>query len=234
MAKTILIKRSRSQFPPEQLQFGELAFADESDRLFIGKADGSILSGYLSERSPAEWEAAIDEAIAHYAAPVDHRHDTPASPQNYLDQPYGENRACHLHAEGVFHTLNTDGSLYHATWSGKRIEVGIAGSRLSLLAVPSDAQWKENIDYSVDVSGLSDMLKAVRFCRFTWRADSPFSPGEYSPLGVIAQDLQHINPYWVETLSDGSLHVDVTAVLLSLAAVLQELLRRVDTLEASP
>jgi hypothetical protein len=74
MAKTILIKRSRSQFPPEQLQFGELAFADESDRLFIGKADGSIVSGYLSERTTEEWENAIQTAIQTYAAPLEHTH----------------------------------------------------------------------------------------------------------------------------------------------------------------
>lgn len=43
MADQVLIRRTEGTDPPENLAFGELAFADGSNTVFVGKADGTKL-----------------------------------------------------------------------------------------------------------------------------------------------------------------------------------------------
>jgi hypothetical protein len=96
MFKTILVKRTLENSAPSQLEFGELAFSDGSDRLHVGKADGSILSGYLSPWPATALELIIDGAVTGYAAPLQHGHaDYAAAAHSHADYA----AAAHSHAD---------------------------------------------------------------------------------------------------------------------------------------
>lgn len=92
----------------------------------------------------------------------------------------------------------------------------------------SDINLKENIS-SCSVTA-SDFINNIEFKEFDWKPDSG-SVGHVE-VGVIAQQLETIEPSWVYTLSDGKKGVNEPAFMTYMAKSLQEALARITELEA--
>jgi hypothetical protein len=92
----------------------------------------------------------------------------------------------------------------------------------------SDINLKENIaPCSVTAS---EFINSIEFKEFDWKPDSG-SIGHVE-VGVIAQQLEVIEPSWVYTLSDGKKGVNEPAFMTYMAKSLQEALGRITDLEA--
>lgn len=92
----------------------------------------------------------------------------------------------------------------------------------------SDINLKENIaPCSVTAS---EFINNIEFKEFDWKPDSG-SVGHVE-VGVIAQQLETIEPSWVYTLSDGKKGVNEPAFMTYMAKSLQEALARITDLEA--
>jgi len=92
----------------------------------------------------------------------------------------------------------------------------------------SDINLKENI--APCSATASEFINSIEFKEFDWKPDSG-SIGHVE-VGVIAQQLEVIEPSWVYTLSDGKKGVNEPAFMTYMAKSLQEALGRITDLEA--
>jgi len=98
-------------------------------------------------------------------------------------------------------------------------------------AQTSDRRFKRDIE---DFTGALDVVKAMRGVSYNFRSEE--FPNERfddaNHLGFIAQELQEILPNAVFEREDGFLTVDYSSVTPVLAEAVEELAKRVETLEA--
>jgi hypothetical protein len=102
-------------------------------------------------------------------------------------------------------------------------DVGAIGTSYFL----SDISLKENIAPSTVSS--ADIINEFEFVSFDWKEGSG-NEGHVN-VGVIAQQLQGIDPRLVNTLSDGKMSVSEPALLAHLAKALQEALSEISSLK---
>jgi len=100
----------------------------------------------------------------------------------------------------------------------------------------SDRTLKENIQ---DVEGALDIVCSIGSKTFDWTDDYINSKGgadgyfvQKSDFGVIAQDVQAVFPQAVRTRTDGTLAVDYEKLATLAFGAIQELVKRIEALEA--
>jgi hypothetical protein len=100
----------------------------------------------------------------------------------------------------------------------------------------SDNKFKENIK---DIDGALSIVSAIGSKTFDWTDSYIASKGgedgyfvQKSDFGVIAQDVQSVFPQAVRTREDGTLAVDYEKLSTLAFGAIQELLKRVEALEA--
>lgn len=123
--------------------------------------------------------------------------------------------------DSVANAINVGGNPGYIQWSTTS---GVVGTTW----FASDINLKENIaPCSVTAS---EFINSIEFKKFDWKPDSG-SIGHVE-VGVIAQQLEVIEPSWVYTLSDGKKGVNEPAFMTYMAKSLQEALARITDLEA--
>ena len=100
----------------------------------------------------------------------------------------------------------------------------------------SDARLKENIQ---DVEGALDIVCSIGSKTFDWTDDYIASKGgvdgyfvQKTDFGVVAQDVQAVFPQAVRTRTDGTLAVDYEKLATLAFGAIQELVKRIEALEA--
>lgn len=123
--------------------------------------------------------------------------------------------------DSVANAVNVGGNPGYIQWSTSS---GVVGTTW----FASDINLKENIaPCSVTAS---EFINSIEFKKFDWKPDSG-SLGHVE-VGVIAQQLETVEPSWVYTLSDGKKGVNEPAFMTYMAKSLQEALARITDLEA--
>lgn len=102
----------------------------------------------------------------------------------------------------------------------------------------SDRRLKSNIEPTLIHDACND-IKQMRFVRFKWPETGLINKGKVCELGLIAQELEEINPSFIYTASDtdkygdgkGTYNMDTNVLLTYNLKATQELITRVETLE---
>ncbi|MEM1279213.1 MAG: tail fiber domain-containing protein [Cyanobacteria bacterium P01_D01_bin.115] len=242
---TIKIKGSLEAIPPTALAFRELAFSFPDRRFHIGTDDDSVLSGYLSARSDDDWETWIADAVTGYSAPQGHGHSYAPVNHNHgvaYFQPHANGRQrlqvrYNTNSSSAASALDTDGRCKYFHWSGNvRFAVQVDATWLFISPDPSDRRFKRNIEpedspekWGAALQGLLNLP----LVSYDWDTDQfPVFDGARTELGVIAQDLEAINPTLVMTDPDGFKHVDVSKTIPYLVASIKALDHRLKLVES--
>ena len=130
----------------------------------------------------------------------------------------------HLHDKFFY---DPNGRLKNNHWGifNGYIEVFIDGVPRGINFFTSDERLKNNIKPTKRDS-LND-IKQIDFKSFKYN-DERFGPKE---LGVIAQQIEKVNPEWVNTMSDGHKMPDSNDLLVSALHAIQQLNKKVEELE---
>lgn len=111
------------------------------------------------------------------------------------------------------------------------LDVVVDGIQFGITISPSDARVKENIQ-PTKVAALTQ-VEAMHFVEFDF-VENSLSPGEHRTLGLIAQDLEAIDPACViqaDRENDGLRQLNIEALALRALKAVQELTLRVKELE---
>lgn len=181
----------------------------------------------------------------HSYAPVSHSHSYAAVNHNHtLGRWVAVSGRNHLRVRrssnttsGEVPVMDTDGRCKYFHWSsGVRFAVQVDASWIFLNPAPSDRRFKINIE-NRDTAALWQSallgLLAIPLSSYSWDIENfPAFNGERVNLGVIAQDLESINPDLIDTDPDGYKHVNITNCVIQLVAAIKGLNLKVDELEA--
>lgn len=131
--------------------------------------------------------------------------------------------------------MDTDGRSKYFHWNGSALYVQVDTTWIGWLSNASDRRLKTNIvnrDGEALWAAALQGLLSIPLVEFDW--DDPMTEtfdNVHNDLGVIAQDLQAINPNLVTTDPGGYLHVDVNQCVVQLVAAIKGLNQRVETIE---
>jgi hypothetical protein len=128
-----------------------------------------------------------------------------------------------------FVMVNTDGLFGRVNNGPGYIVLDIGGSDYGIPYQPSDAQLKENVA-PTKVSALEKIAK-FKFVEFTWNENS-FAKGKKRNIGLIAQDLEEIDPETILQVNEKSYRqLNQETLLMYALKGLQEYEARVAALE---
>ncbi|MEM6836886.1 MAG: tail fiber domain-containing protein [Cyanobacteria bacterium P01_C01_bin.120] len=208
---------------------------------------------FLQQDDLDEVEAELDE-IPNVYAPLSHTHS------DYAPTSHGHSYAPvnHIHAVSYFAAqgggrshfvvrypntnnagqtvLDTDGRCKYFHWSGNvRFAVQVDSTWMFLNPAPSDRRFKTNIDDEDFPQRWEASLTAlvnVPLVSYDWNTkDFPLFSDARESLGVIAQDLELINPELVMTDPNGFKHIDVPKTIPYLVAAFKAINRRLELIE---
>lgn len=131
------------------------------------------------------------------------------------------------HSEGIYFSLKTSSTTWSTMMTVLSGEVNMY-SNLDMngysILNQSDIRLKENID-ATPITAL-DTIDAMRFVQFDWKKSK-----EHEDLGVIAQELQKVNPSMVVEDEDGMLSVNTSKFIMYSLKAIQELSAEVKRLK---
>ena len=137
---------------------------------------------------------------------------------------------------GRLPVLDTDGRCRYFHWSnGSRFAIRVDGSWIFLNPDPSDRRFKRDIRSEDSVENWNAALQGLLnlpLVSYDWDTDNfPVFEGPRINLGVIAQELEAINPGLVMTDPDGFKHVNVSQTIPYLVASIKALAERLQKVE---
>ncbi|NEQ47004.1 MAG: tail fiber domain-containing protein [Leptolyngbya sp. SIOISBB] len=177
-------------------------------------------------------------------APAQHSHSyAPVSHGHTISRWVAGAGRNHLRVRGVSSTtagevpvMDTDGRCKYFQWNGTALYVQVDATWVGWLSNASDRRLKTHIvtrdSEALWAAALQGLLN-IPLVEFDW--DNPMTDvfdNVHNDLGVIAQDLQAINPDLVTTDPGGYLHVNVNQCIVQLVAAIKGLNQKVEALEA--
>ena len=230
MGDVIQLKASFQAIPPTALEEREVAYNFPMNCLFFGDDEGGIQAGYLSDRSDDAWEQYLDNRYSR----TTHNHTI-----SRFEAVQGRDRLKIRRTAtsgSEYNALDTDGRCKYLHWSGSvRFALQVDSTWMFLNPDPSDRRFKRNItpeDSPERWESALQGLMAIPLVSYDWNVEEfPIFDETRINLGVIAQDLEAINPDLVITDPDGYQHVNLSHCVVQLVAAIKGLNARVEAME---
>lgn len=230
MSDLIQLKASFQAIPPTALEEREIAYCFPLNALFFGTDDDGIQAGYLSGRSDDEWEQYL---ASNYSAD-NHDHE--------ISRWVAGSGRNHLRVRGIASTtggdtavMDTDGRCKYFHWNGSALYVQVDAAWIGWYADLSDRRLKTNItgnDSPELWNAALEGLVAVPLVSFDWNSSLAETFDEsFNALGVIAQDLEAINPELISTDPEGFKHINPNKCIVQLVAAIKGLNAKVEALQ---
>ncbi len=185
----------------------------------------------------------LDNHDHDYAA-ANHSHSYAATNHNHTISRFESQPGRHrlkvrgnANSNSEYNVLDTDGRCKYLHWSGgTRFALMVDSTWLFINPDPSDRRFKKNIvneDSEARWESALEGLSNIPLVSYDWDTENyPIFSGSRTNLGVIAQDLQVINPDLVDIDPDGYLHVNLSNCVIQLVAAIKGLNQKVETLES--
>lgn len=238
MSDLIQLKGAFDGSTPIALAEREPAIDFVNGRLFFGDDEGNVHGFYLSNMSDQEWA----QYMAENYAPLNHTHSNYAATNHNHKVARWHTGAGRNHLRvrknsnttaGEVPVLDTPGNIKYMHWNGSNLGVQVDVSWLYWTVFFSDKNLKENItviDSPELWDGALSAMTNIPLVSFDWKKEALQSGHER--IGLIAQDLEAINPELVTTGADGLKYINEYKALMYLVACIKSLARRVEALEA--
>lgn len=224
--------------PIRFVDLGTLDFATDTE---LQDVESDVISNTQALLNLSSVFAPVDHG--HSYAAVNHSHSYAAVSHNHVVSRFaggsGASRGSFRvrrnsnTTSGEVSVLDTDGRCKYLYWTGSYYGLQVDNVWTGLYVDVSDNRMKENIEVKDSPAlwraSLSGLLR-IPLVSFDWGEDTIFEG--HVPLGVIAQDLEPINPYLVNEDPDGFKHVNVHGCIVQLVAAVKGLNAKVEALEA--
>jgi hypothetical protein len=170
----------------------------------------------------------------HSYAAVSHTHSYASTSHTHSIAYWSNSRLFVRNATNTGGTavLDTDGRIRYLHWNGSLFYLQIDATWMIINHSASDIAWKENIEVLDSPQFWEATINAaynLPIVSFDWNDQSPIEGHE--SIGIIAQELEQINPDLIRIDPDGHKHVDVNKCVVMLLACVKHLKTKTDQID---